>query len=38
MKLFENADLVVAGAGFYAMTVAERAAVEGFNVVVIDKR
>jgi len=38
MKLFENADLIVVGAGFYGMTVAERAAAEGFNVVVVDKR
>jgi UDP-galactopyranose mutase len=38
MTLFEDADLVVVGAGFYGMTVAERAAAEGFNVVVLDKR
>ena len=38
MTLFDNADLIVVGAGFYGMTVAERAAAEGFNVVVIDKR
>jgi UDP-galactopyranose mutase len=35
---FDNADLIVVGAGFYGMTVAERAAAEGFNVVVVDKR
>ncbi len=38
MSLFENADLIVVGAGFYGMTIAERAAAEGFKVVVIDKR
>lgn len=38
MKIFDNADLIVVGAGFYGMTIAERAASEGFNVVVIDKR
>jgi len=38
MTIFDNADLVVVGAGFYGMTIAERAAAEGFNVAVIDKR
>lgn len=38
MTLFNDADLIVVGAGFYGMTVAERAAAEGFNVVVLDKR
>ena len=38
MSFFENADLIVVGAGFYGMTIAERAAAEGFKVVVIDKR
>ena len=35
---FANADLIVVGAGFYGMTIAERAASQGFRVVVIDKR
>ena len=35
---FADADLIVVGAGFYGMTVAERAAADGFNVVVLDKR
>ena len=38
MTLLDSADLIVVGAGFYGMTIAERAASEGFNVVVIDKR
>jgi UDP-galactopyranose mutase len=35
---FENADLIVVGAGFYGMTIAERAASEGFRVVITEKR
>ena len=35
---FVNADLIIVGAGFYGMTIAERAAAEQFNVVVVDKR
>jgi UDP-galactopyranose mutase len=38
MMRFENADLIIVGAGFYGMTIAERAASEGFHVVVIEKR
>src|SRR5690242_14925583 len=37
--LFENADLLIVGAGFYGATIAERAAREGgLRVVVIDRR
>lgn len=35
---FDNADLVIVGAGFYGMTIAERAAAAGFNVIVFEKR
>ena len=35
---FAHADLIVVGAGFYGMTVAERAATEGFRVIVLDRR
>lgn len=38
MTLFDNADLIIVGAGFYGMTIAERAASEGFRVAVVDKR
>ena len=38
MTMFDNTDLVIVGAGFYGLTIAERAAAEGFNVVVLDKR
>ena len=35
---FASSDLIVVGAGFYGMTVAERAASEGFRVIVLDRR
>ena len=38
MMCFDNADLIIVGAGFYGMTIAERAASEGFHVVVTEKR
>ncbi|MDE2333573.1 MAG: UDP-galactopyranose mutase [Rhodospirillales bacterium] len=38
MGLFEGADLIVVGAGFFGATVAERAAAAGFRVVVLDRR
>ena len=33
-----RADLVVVGAGLYGLTVAERAAQRGLDVVVVDRR
>ena len=33
-----RADLVVVGAGLYGLTVAERAAARGFDVLVVDRR
>lgn len=38
MSLFDGADLIVVGAGFFGATVAEHAAREGFRVAVIDRR
>jgi UDP-galactopyranose mutase len=38
MSLFEGADLVVVGAGFFGATIAERAAAEGYRVAVLDRR
>jgi UDP-galactopyranose mutase len=35
---FDDADLIIVGAGFYGMTIAERAAAQGFRVVVTEKR
>ena len=35
---FASSDLIVVGAGFFGMTVAERAASEGFRVIVLDRR
>jgi UDP-galactopyranose mutase len=34
----DHADLIIVGAGFYGMTIAERAASEGFRVAIIEKR
>ncbi len=38
MLNLNDADLIVVGAGFYGMTIAERAAADGFRVVVTEKR
>lgn len=38
MSLFDGADLIVVGAGFFGATIAERAAAAGFRVAVIDRR
>ena len=38
MSVFEGADLIVIGAGFFGATVAERAAAAGFRVAVLDRR
>jgi len=39
MEYFENADLVIVGAGFYGATIAERAANEaGLKVVIVERR
>ena len=38
MSLFDGANLIVVGAGFYGATIAEHAAREGFRVVVLDRR
>lgn len=38
MDALQRADVVVVGAGFYGATIAERAASEGFRVLVIDRR
>jgi UDP-galactopyranose mutase len=39
MNLFDNADLIVVGAGFYGATIAERAANErGLKVAIVDRR
>lgn len=37
-EALERADLIVVGAGFYGATIAERAAAEGYRVLVIDRR
>ena len=38
MNFFDDADLIIVGAGFYGMTIAERAASEGFRVAILEKR
>ncbi len=38
MGLFDGADLIVVGAGFFGATVAQQAAAEGFRVAVVDRR
>jgi UDP-galactopyranose mutase len=38
MPTLDDVDLIVVGAGFYGMTVAERAASEGFRVLVLERR
>lgn len=39
MEIFDNADLVIVGAGFYGATIAERAANEyGLKVVIVERR
>ncbi len=38
MSPFEQADLIVVGAGFYGATIAEHAAREGFRVAILDRR
>jgi len=38
VSLFENADLIIVGAGFFGLTIADKAASAGFNVTIIDKR
>lgn len=36
--MFEHADIIVVGAGFYGAVIAEQAAASGLKVIVIDKR
>ncbi len=38
MVAFNGAELIVVGAGFFGATIAERAAVAGFRVAVLDRR
>lgn len=37
-ELIDTADIVVVGSGFFGLTIAERSAAHGLNVLIIDKR
>src|ERR1700677_90113 len=37
-KTIQSADLIIVGAGFFGMTIAERAATQGYTSCIIDRR